>query len=167
MVVGLLIYYDTTPMPHPLYHYCPTTHLPRVLDDGFLRPSAEGAAGSRETPALWFTSQPTYEPTAIKLWEVGGVIRQMTLDEQARRCGLARIVVPPDLAPLTWAEWARTSGVRPEEVKRMARIAKRLGSDVRLYRATFDAVPVDRCLRVESSQDGRTWSLLAALSMAA
>lgn len=155
-----------TPMQRRLYHYFPTVHLPDILDDGSLRPSAAGG-GRGERPALWFTSRPTYEPTAVKLVEEGHSVRQMTLQEQARRFGLARITVPGHIAPLTWTDWVAESGVRPVEVKRMRRKARRLGSDIALYRATFDAVPVAACAAVETSADGRSWSAVDIGTVAA
>lgn len=140
-----------------VYHYCPASYLSVILADGLLLPSAEGAGGS-EQRALWFTSRPSYEPTAVKLIAQGGLVRRLTLAEQAHRFGLARFSVPDELAPLTWLEWIRRAGVRPAEAKRMARYARRIGSDVSLYRATFDAVPVAACLTVETSTEGRHWS---------
>lgn len=146
-----------------VYHYTTAEHARSILADGELRPSAAGAVG-RERPALWFTSRPTYEPTAVKMFEdaATGRVRQLTLDGQAARFGLARFVAPASVAPLDWGAWARQSGVRTSDVKRMARRARDLGSDVALYRATFDAVPVGQGVAVETSADGRTWDPLPA-----
>ena len=153
-------------MLRTLYHYCPGDNVPKILTHGQLRPSAAGARPG-ERPALWFTSRPTYEPTAIKLWVQGGFVRSLTLQEMAEAYGLARFVVPEEVAPLTWVDWARTSGVRAVEVKRMARASKRLGSDVKLYRAAYEPVPVELCLAIEESTDGRTWSTMSTVALAA
>lgn len=142
---------------HLVYHYCPLDHIEPILASGELQPSGAGARAS-ERPALWFTSRPTYEPTAIKMIQTnGGGIRQLTLAEQATAFGLARIVVPASLAPLTWRQWVRESGVRAVDAKRLARCAKAQGSDVALYRATFEPVPLSSCFDIEVSDDGTAW----------
>lgn len=144
-----------------IYHYCPLTYARSILADGELRPSTDGI-GARERPALWFTPRPTYEPTAVKMYKSPstGLVRQLTLDEQADRFGLARFAVPASVAPHDWGAWVRLSRVRTADAKRMARQARDLGSDISLYRATFDAVPVDRCVDIETSVDGRIWAPL-------
>ena len=140
-----------------LYHYCSGQHTFKIGETGAILPSAAGAKG-RERPAVWLTSRPTYEPTAVKQWEDHSGIRQLTLAEQATLIGLARIVVPASLAPLTWAEWVRESGVRKSEAKWMAKRAHRLGSDVGLYRATFEPIPLEACLGIDVSRDGVEWT---------
>ena len=136
-----------------VFHYCPASYVPDILASGALRPSSEGAR-ARERAALWFTSSPTYDPTALKMWGQGGTLRRLTLAEQEARVGLARFAVDEAVAPLTWGEWTRTSGVRGAEVKRMARLAARLGSDVSLYRATYEAVPAADWAAVEVWRGG-------------
>lgn len=99
---------------------------------------------------MWFTKRETYDPIALKLTRgLGGEYRFMTFKEQQAELGLGRVVVPPDVARLTWTDWAKEVGLPNRMFKALTRVARHQHSDVRLYRATFDPVPSDRWLRVE------------------
>ncbi len=146
-------------MNDPLFHYCPGVYVPDILTHGQLLPSAAGAQ-VEERPTLWFTSRPTYEPTAVKMVVDGRFLRLLTLQEMAEGYGLARFVVPEEVAPLTWNDWVNEIGVPRHEAEVMAQYAETLGSDDSLYRATFEAVPVSDCIAVEMSTDNQSWITL-------
>ena len=152
-----------SPFLSHVYHYCPASYVSRIVDAGVLRPSSAGGS-TRERPTLWFTFRPTYEPTALKVYgRTRELTKQLSLHEQYKLLGLARFVAPADLAPLTWREWVRTSGVRGVEATRMVRAARRLGSDPSLYRATYDAVALGACVGVEV-WDGEGWGQTSSYS---
>lgn len=55
-------------------------------------------------PAVWFSTRPDYEPTALKPYPDG----RKDTPEDYRRVG-ARIVVPDEVAPIPWSVYRRTA----------------------------------------------------------
>lgn len=134
-----------------VYHYAPGIHLPRIALTHSLRPGTSSrprvtdpTASPWGRDALWFTTLPTWEPTATKLLinPRTGESRPATPDEMQ---GLYRFACPASVAPLTWEDFARTSGILPELAASLVVSARRQGSDPATYRLTYGPVSLDLC----------------------
>ena len=113
-----------------VFHYTVLKYLPQVLTDQELRPTTAGVAAT-ERPAVWFTTRPTWEPTANKMWRTGdGRLVSLSTEETAiRGGGLIRIEVNPEVAPFTWADHVRLSGITKTMARALERVGSRDGSD--------------------------------------
>jgi hypothetical protein len=138
-----------------LFHYTKTRYLVPIVLEG-IRP-AESGCRPPERPVAWLTYSEEYEPTALigvisgegrRRLEAGlslrdSDLRTLTFEEQAADpdVGAARVEVDEQAAPLTWWTWLKQSGVRKREARILRRIAERRGSDVNLWRASFETIP--------------------------
>jgi hypothetical protein len=128
----------------PLYHYTTGHHLPRILEAGYLRPSAAGGAPD-EVPLLWLSAARGYEPTALKMATVpGGGLRVLSRAEQRRTAGNVRFRLRPGAVELLpWREACRAAGIPSRERKRLEHVGKSRGGDCRNWYATPEALPVE------------------------
>lgn len=143
----------------PLWHYTTYNLLLKIVEDGLIRCATEGI-GRAELPAVWFTQRQSYEPTAVKVWvNPDGKVRLLTLREMFELEGpVARIQVSPETAPYNWVQHRNMSGVDTETAKRLARVAKREGSDPSLWRVSYEPVSNDKWLAIEVQKTyGARW----------
>lgn len=134
-----------------VYHYAPGIHLPRITLVHALRPGTRSrplvtdpAASPWGRDALWFSTLPTWEPTATKLAlnPRTGAARNATEEEMG---GKYRFAAPASVAPLTWEDFIRTSGVHPAYAASLVATAILQGSDPATYRFTYGPVSLDLC----------------------
>lgn len=143
-----------------VYHYTVPDRLLSIIARGL--DLATVGLEERERPAVWFTTSEDYEPTARKglLDEATGDSRTLSLKAMIVMSGLARVEVEPEAAPLTWAAWRHGSGARSRVIKGLAASARELGSDIRLWRASFDPIPQDRIIGMDVWHEG-AWMRVA------
>lgn len=138
-----------------LFHYTKTCCLVPVVLEG-IRPATAGVLPP-ERPVVWLTYSEDYEPTALigeisdegqRRIEAGlplrdGDSRTVTFEEQAADTGVgaARVEVDAEAAPLTWWTWLKWSGVRKRDARILREVAGSRGSDINLWRASFEAIP--------------------------
>ena len=134
-----------------VYHYAPGIHLPRIALTHHLRPGTSSrplVVDPKASPwgrdALWFSTLPTWEPTATKLAinPRTGDFRPATEEEMQ---GMYRFAAPATVAPGTWDDFVRTSGIEPIMAASLIVAAHRQGSDPSTYRFTYAPVSLDLC----------------------
>ena len=149
--------------PRVLWHYTIAEYLPSILEDGIRPATAFVEAGER--PAIWCSYRPSWEPVCNKM--VGNDAGDVEFLGEARTeqlFGLARLQVPEDLAPYTWPDFLKVSGIRARMAVMLENVAMENGSDIADWRAGFDMIPPDRFLAVEVKLDGE-WVDVASVAV--
>lgn len=140
-----------------VWHYTTEQQrLPGILLDGVIQAAVIGLSG-HEKPVTWFSSNPRYEPTAIKvLLMPDGSMRQLTLNEQIERAGAARIAINrADAMP--WARLIAAAKISPTQQRRLFRAAR--GANPGDWYGVIGSVPRERWCGVEVMRDGK-WAAL-------
>jgi len=140
-----------------IWHYTIKERLDQILKDRLIKP-AVAAVGAHEKPAVWFSSNQSWEETANKV--LGDFADLLLLDRKKKTHemskGLARIGVASETAPLTWNDFKRLSGIKPKEAKDLYQLAIAIGARIGEWFVSFDAVPAEKWLAVEL-WDGTNW----------
>jgi hypothetical protein len=141
------------------YHYTSGDCISSILEEGVIRLATEFIPAHVKA-AVWLTTAETFEPTARKrrLNPYSGVETVETIEHMlAERIGVYRIAVEAARFPLTWRDYC----IRRTEKKRMLRFlqeeAERQGSDVSLWRVSFEPIPERDWLKIQSF-DGTRWA---------
>jgi hypothetical protein len=138
------------------YHYTVKLRLDSILADGLIKCATEGVFGG-ERPAVWFTTNPTWEETANKAVDNGFGRESLTRDQTHEVFeGLVRIAVADETAPHDWNAYRRLSGVSPKMANALRTLAYRAGSKLGEWFISFEPVPRDLWLAVEI-WDGEKW----------
>lgn len=136
--------------PSQLYHYTVVNRLPVIEDYGALVPSVVGIEPG-ERRAVWATTSPVWDNTANKFY-IGPDGSQRWGTRETTELfygGLARIVLPPEAAPLSWSQFVRLSGISSARARQLVRSGRQFGSVPANWRVSFDPIPVDQWLQVE------------------
>lgn len=140
-----------------LWHYTVVQRLQQILQDGELRPSAVGVP-KKEKPALWFSSNPVWEPSVNRLWQdIDGRVVRLSKDQtHVLGGGLARIGVAPETAPHDWKSFKQASGIATARAQSIYDDAVRIGARPGQWFATLEPVPRGKWLSVEVWEN-ETW----------
>jgi len=92
-----------------LWHYTTRQKLEQILATGVIQPST-ALIEPTEKPVVWFSSRPTWEPTATKCPLTGKLGQYVTASAQG---GLARIAVASSTAPYRFAQLPLVAGTSP------------------------------------------------------
>lgn len=132
------------------WHYTSLVRLKTILTSGvLLTKSYEG-----ERPAVWFSSNQTWEATACK--RINTMTRRLTFEEQVALIGCARIDIERDDL-LTYAEWVKH--VPQEFAMSLYFGGIELGANPGEWFASFDPVPAQDWRSVQMWKDDR-WTNL-------
>jgi hypothetical protein len=133
-----------------IYHYTVGLRFLKIVNDGLIKPATEGVP-TTEKPAVWFTCNSDWEPTANKrLHNHDGSIQFLNREETAKYGGgLVRIVVPINIAHHDWKAFVRKSGIETKTAQDLKRVADELGSNVLDWRARFSTVPRELWMRID------------------
>ncbi|MEJ7810419.1 MAG: hypothetical protein WKG32_08400 [Gemmatimonadaceae bacterium] len=123
----------------------------------------DGPSYLASAPVIWFSTRQFWEPSAVKILaprDGGGAgppvpTTQAYLVERFRRGditaamemtrrdfgGLARVGVAPEVAPLSWEDYARRCGRSREDVRAVRRGARRCGEDPDFWYVSLEPVP--------------------------
>lgn len=126
------------------YHYTVGFWARLIIEEGVIRPT-DLHVGPGEKPAVWFSTNPTWESSANKArnGEIG-----MTATARCGR-GIYRFAVAPETAPHNWETYVRASGVSPHGERQLRRGAKKMYSNHREYFVSFDPVPREKWVSIE------------------
>jgi hypothetical protein len=142
-----------------IWHYTVGMLLSRIVNEGIIRP-ATAFVEPDERKVVWFSKNQEWEETANKgLYDPATNTRTLFNKEETatRAGGLVRIGVLPEVAPLTWEDFKRLSGINPKMARALYQGAIQSGARPGEWRATFDLVPKEKWQAVEIWQDGK-WS---------
>ena len=128
---------DSTPDPPHVFHYTTGLKLEHILRSGEIRPTTTRVPGN-EKPVAWFSTSPTWEPTATKVPNLGKVGQLMTA---CARGSLARIAVPSSAAPYCFSQFPALAGTTPAGWLGLLLAGLELGADPSAWRFTPTPVP--------------------------
>ena len=134
-----------TPDPPTLFHYTTGQKLDLIVRSGHITPTT-AKVPTHEKPVAWFSTSPTWEPTATKYPSPGKLGQLMTASAQG---GLARITVPASAAPHRIHDLCRLAGTTPEDWLGLVLAGLELGSDPSTWHFALAPVPVALFREVE------------------
>jgi hypothetical protein len=133
------------PPPATLWHYTTRQKLAQILAAGVIQPST-ARIEPHEKPIVWFSSRPTWEPTATKCPFAGKLGQLVTASVQG---GLVRISVPPSTAPYIFPQLPLIAGTTPATCIGLLMAGVDLGADPDQWRFTPEPVPMSLFREVE------------------
>ena len=133
--------------PEYLFHYTSEARLINIIESGKLETSKAGLL-KKEKPALWLSSEPEWEDSALKFHNY------KNRDEQWKAIGLGRIVVPFLPHFITYGKWKHVSGVNKLQHSIECSIFTQY--DRSKWWASFKSIPKDEFLSIEY-WDGEKW----------
>jgi hypothetical protein len=132
-----------------LWHYTVYLRWVDIAASGTLRP-ATALLGARERPVVWFSMNPVWEETANKSWQNRIGWRRLTRAEtEVKGLGLVRIAVAPEVAPYTWEDFKRLSGIARSDSRRLEAVAREDGASLAEWRVSFEPVRREHWSSVE------------------
>jgi hypothetical protein len=139
------------------WHYTTVPFLRLILLDQAIKQATIGVEPG-EKPAVWFSSNQTWEETANKgmVTPYGETVRLNKEQTHKRAGGLARVGVEPDSAPNDWNAFKRLGGIRPEEARRLYVAGLMRGARPGEWFCSFEPVPADKWVAIEV-WDGEAW----------
>jgi hypothetical protein len=109
----------------PLWHYTTGLKLRGILQAGEIKPST-AHLDPGEKPVVWFSSRPTWEPTATKCPLPGKLGQYITARAQD---GLVRICVPACAAPHSFRHLHAIAGTSPQTCVGLVLSGLEMGAD--------------------------------------
>ena len=139
-----------------IWHYTSLQHGEKIFEEELLRVSeAERKFGLK--PALWFSLNSFWEPTATKMiMDENGQYRQMTLEEQYSELGMIRIGILFTKELTSWAKYKHASKINPILYNNMEEIGIEKGGNPLDWYCSFKDIPSKNWETVEQF-DGDTW----------
>jgi len=143
-----------------LYHYTIGYHLPDILKDGALRPTARHP-GSRIS-VLWLSTHPRWEPSAVKTVHDDGRDVIIGLDRLVTRGrGVFRFAVEPRQRMLGWREYVEASAIDHDFAEHLDTSGREGGADPAQWFACLEDVPRSQWRSIEMWQrDAQSWAEL-------
>jgi len=133
-----------------LWHYTTFKSIESILIDKNIMPATDFVDAKREKPAVWFSSNQYYEETARRGIKEDNQVRRATFEEMTQaEGGLARVGVKPEMAPHTWEDFKRTSGIPRRVATALEEVAAQEGANPEEWRASFEPVPKEQWVAVE------------------
>ena len=126
--------------PDVFYHYTTGLKLRSIINSGCIKPTT-AKIEPHEKPVAWFSTSPTWEPTATKAPVPGKQGQIITAKAQN---GLVRITVPATCAPYAFPQLPLIAGTSIKACIGLLHAGLELGADPRAWR--FTPTPVPMCL---------------------
>jgi hypothetical protein len=143
-----------------VWHYTVGTHAEKILAEGMIRPALDAGLRQRQR-VTWFSSSPSYEPTARKLWGNGvGPPRQLSIDECDTLCGGLYRFALPLAATKRWRACCAVAGISATERLELEAMGRQQGGDPANWYGVLGSVLLDDVSAVEIWNAER-WHLLA------
>jgi hypothetical protein len=136
---------STGPDPPVIFHYTTGLKLRSIINSGHIKPSTAHVPIS-EKPVAWFSTNPTWEPTATKAPIPGKPGQLITAKAQN---GLVRITAPGRCAPYIFPQLPLIAGTSPATCIGLLLAGLDLGADPSTWRFTPDPVPTALFCEVE------------------
>lgn len=138
-----------------LYHYTTGQKLELIRQSGGLEPSAKGGKPG-EPPLLWFSSNPVFEMTSLKLISRLGELYALTREEQRLRAGNVRLVLSTTKPLMGWREACKYARISTKERKAMEASGIRAGANPRHWFATPYGIALESLL-IEMENERGEW----------
>ena len=127
-----------------LWHYTVGHKLPLIRESNALRPNGARIAPN-ERPVLWFSSDPVYEPTAIKLVQMPdqGRLHRPSVRELHELIGVFRFAIDrADPRLDNWPTVQRKARISPAGVASMIRAGVEVGAKPMNWFGAFQEIPL-------------------------
>ena len=122
-----------------LYHYTSGLHIASIMEIG-IHVSSVGVF-PEERPAVWLTTQPRMEATAVKM---------SGMEQMAKTIGICRVVLQSEEdKTFDMDYYANNSGIDERLLKSLIHVGIDMGSDPKDWRVEFDTIEPDRFLSIE------------------
>jgi hypothetical protein len=141
--------------PHPattLHHYTYGHKLLAIQATGALIPTG-ASIPPWEKRALWFSSNPHFEQTALKPMLVEGRAVRLPFQKLAELVGVHRFSLHDSTGFAQWPAARKLLGIRMADADKMESVGRRLGALPGQWWASVDPVPLDR-LELQVWRDG-------------
>lgn len=136
------------------WHYTTGDCARGILSDGVIRP-ATAFVPAGEIPIVWFSTHPTWEPTARKAVTSGNNIIVLSAEDTMRRCnGGWRFGLPTDQL-IYFRKLTALCRMTRQEAKRLEAEGKRQGANPADWWGTTEPVSAARCIVQEFA--GGSW----------
>jgi hypothetical protein len=141
-----------------LYHYTTGQKWKLIDADGVIK-LCDGPLQmqKKERPVAWFSTNPVYEPSAIKFAaDSRGRQTRLTYEQMHQLAdGTYRISIELAAAPHNYAAFIVKSGIPLDEARYLAEVGIHWGADPNHWFVSFEPVPRTRWLSVERDDTGR------------
>ena len=134
--------------PLKLWHYTAELRIPEIVQSGVIK-LATKFLEKRERPAVWLSSNPTWENTATKMANDGFHTRQLSLEEMKLHFGLARIQVVTKKSYVTWGKFKYDSGISAEFYDFLESEGFRKQANPKEWYASFEPIVKAEWLSIE------------------
>jgi hypothetical protein len=144
-------------MKNLIWHYTTEIHSLKIINDGILKPSyGEKAMGVK--PALWFSKNPDWEPTATKLAaDSEGNIIELSKEQHLKLFGMIRFGIEFDETFLiSWIKYKFKSKIDGRIYNRLDKLGKMQGANPKDWYASFQGVASNKWVTIEEF-DGESW----------
>ena len=94
-----------------VYHYTDLKSGISILQDGYLEVPEKGQKYGL-IPALWFSKQSIYDPSALKDYKQYGIIKLNSFEEQVITHGCMRFVYDENDTLTSWRDFLRNSNLK-------------------------------------------------------
>lgn len=142
------------------FHYTTMEKLQLIFETEEIRPATACVDTDAERPAVFFSIEKQWEPTANKamITKDGKLHPLNSIDKMLEHAGLlARIEINPAAAPYTWEDYVRLSGIDRTIAKGLESVAEKDGSNVKHFYVSFSPVGVDQWLNIQIMDSRKTW----------
>jgi len=146
-------------MAKELYHYTSGNVFKRILKQGSILPDRNEPDNEKEVPSVTFSSNPEWERTRFRVGRMpdGQLVMMSQKLLQKFDGGLIRIVVPAEIAPLTWHEMKEKCNLSSATIKGIYDFAISVGARTSQWFGTTEEVPEDIWIAVQKLDENNEW----------
>lgn len=151
-------------MEKVLYHYTTGSVLKKILKQGAILADRTEPDNEKEIPSVTFSTNPFWEKTRFRVGKLpdGQLVMMSQKLLQKFDGGLIRIVVPAEIAPMTWHDMKEKCNLSSGAIKGIYNFALHVGARTSEWFATTNAVPEDVWITVEKMDENDVWIELPA-----
>lgn len=135
-----------------LFHYTTGNNITQITKDGIINVETGGSTKfNGQQRAVWCTFSEEWEETCNKGLISDGKSRLLSKMETAQYAGgLYRIEVEKSASPNNWEDWLNLSNVDNRMARGLEKVAKERGSNIDLWRVSFDPIPKKLWVSIEA-----------------
>ena len=146
-------------MDKVLYFYTTGNVFKKILKQGAILPDRNEPDNEKETPTVMFSTNPIWEKSRFRVGRMpdGQLIMMSQTLLKKFDGGLIRIIVPADIAPLTWFDIKDQCGMSSTAIKGIYDFAISVGARSSEWFATTKEVPEALWINVEKIDENDCW----------
>lgn len=138
-----------------IFHYTNLNCVEQIVKDACLKISkADKMFGIK--PAIWFSKNKRWEPTATKMAFNGTEIVELTEEEQLNAFGMIRFGIPFTTELISWRKYRHVGKINPLLHTSLERVGKEKGANPDDWYCSLKNIPLSTCVCIEQF-DGTEW----------